>query len=166
MSKITRKLELVANAAIIIVCLLFVGILAQRYFYSPSNAKAEIPVGKNMKVSDVDFSKAEKTLVLAVSATCHFCSESASFYQKITSEASGANLQIVAALPQSASEGKDYLQKLNVPVSEIKQVSLDEINVSGTPTLILFDREGKVVNYWIGKLSPEKEGEVLAKLKS
>ena len=81
-------------------------------------------------------------------------------------ETSGANLQIVAALPQSTTAGKEYLQKLNVPVSEIKQVSFDEINVSGTPTLILLDNEGKVINYWVGKLPPEKEGEVLAKLKS
>ncbi len=34
----------------------------------------------------------------------------------------------------------------------------------GTPTLILVNREGGVKGVWIGKLTPDKESELVAKL--
>ena len=68
---------------------------------------------------------------------------------------------LVAVLPQSVGESQKYLNDLGVSVDDIKQAGLDAVQVRGTPTLIMADRTGTVVESWAGKLPAEAEGEVL-----
>jgi hypothetical protein len=65
-------------------------------------------------------------------------------------------------LPQEVSQGQTYLGKLGVVVDEVRQSTLGAIGVSGTPTLLLVDNKGAVKQSWLGKLSPDKETEVLS----
>jgi hypothetical protein len=41
-----------------------------------------------------------------------------------------------------------------------------ELGVPGTPSLLLVNQAGTVEDTWIGKLSPERETEVLNRLQS
>lgn len=59
---------------------------------------------------------------------------------------------------------KGYLKRLGVSVDEIRQASLDSIGVNGTPTLILVDNRGAVVDFWIGKLAGPTEQKVIDRL--
>jgi thioredoxin-related protein len=102
-------------------------------------------------------------LILALSTTCHFCTESGPFYQRIAEERAGARL--IALLPQSIEESRQYLNKLGIEVSEVRQSPTGALGVTGTPTLILVNNEGAVVNFWVGRLPAEKEAEVLSNLK-
>jgi hypothetical protein len=43
---------------------------------------------------------------------------------------------------------------------------LDSIRVGGTPTLILTNDKGEVTDFWVGKLAPDKEVELINKLNS
>jgi thioredoxin-related protein len=110
------------------------------------------------QVSSVDWSKNEKTLVMAVSSTCHFCTESAPFYRDIRAR---TRVHTIAVLPQSVYEGRNYLSSLGVQVDEVLQAPLNSIDVNGTPTLILVGRDGTVIRTWLGKLPPDLEKEVL-----
>jgi len=105
----------------------------------------------------VDWSKNEKTLVVAISSSCHFCTESAAFYRDIRAR---TRIHTIAVLPQSVNEGRNYLNNLGVQVDEVLQAPLSSIDVSGTPTLILVGRDGTVIRTWLGKLPPELEKEV------
>lgn len=40
-------------------------------------------------------------------------------------------------------------------------VPLEKLKISGTPTLLLVDKTGTVLNAWIGMLSPRQELEVM-----
>jgi hypothetical protein len=71
----------------------------------------------------------------------------------------------VAVLPQPVEEGKRYFETLGVAVDEIRQSSLSAIDVSGTPTLMLVNSNGIVVDSWVGKLRTEQETDVLSKAK-
>lgn len=169
------NLEVTTNIVIIVVALLIGFILVKKYVFPTTvpnqnistlnQAAPKINIGTDIKIPDIDFVRFNKTLVLVVSSTCHFCSESASFYRRILSETNRNKLQIVAVLPQDTNTGKAYLQGLGVQLTEIKQMALSQVNVSGTPTLILLDSSGKVLDFWVGKLPPEKEEKVMATLK-
>jgi thioredoxin-related protein len=67
----------------------------------------------------------------------------------------------VAVLPQSTSDSQKYLNDLGVAVDDTKQAALAEVQVGATPTLILADQSGSVVESWVGKLPDEQEGDVL-----
>jgi hypothetical protein len=161
---------LVANVAIICVAILLAVVLARNYLLPKrapqQSAAASIQPGTKISLAGVDWKANGKTLVLALSTGCHFCTDSASFYQRVAQERAKANnIRLVAVFPESVSEGQKYLGNLGVTVDEVRQARLDSIGVSGTPTLIMTDGEGAVAESWRGKLPREKESEVFARLR-
>lgn len=163
-----KKIEIASNIAIIIVALLFSAFLVSRYLL-PDSAPKPTALAKNggvkpgikLQFSGIDWSKSEKTLVLALSTSCRYCTESVPLYQKLAQQKAGrSNVRLLAVMPQSFDEAQRYLNEHGVSVDEIRQVGLDEINVKGTPTLIMVDQTGTVIHSWVGKLPPEKETEV------
>jgi hypothetical protein len=167
MNNLTKKVEMLANISIIVVASLLVIVLVKVYLRKPV-LTPDIPtaqqtaVGTKLSLPGVDWGQAGQTIVLAISNTCHFCSESAGFYQRLALEkAKHDGLRMIAVLPQEESEGRAYLSGLGVNVDDVKQMPLDAIGVTGTPTLFLVDRAGVVKTSWIGKLTKEKEEEVV-----
>ena len=162
-----KKIEVVANVAIILVALLIGGVFAKRYLLdNRSQPPQKITAGTKVPLQDVDWAKNGQTLLLVLQKGCHFCAESAPFYQGLTREMdSSKSTKLIAVLPQEVNVGQQYLADLKVPISEVKKINPDFLGVSGTPTLILVNHAGEVIDSWTGKLTPDKEIEVLKKLK-
>jgi peroxiredoxin len=112
----------------------------------------------------IDWSKSRQNLVLALSTGCRFCSESADFYRRLVPSAASNGTRVLAILPQPVSGGRSYLEGLGVPVSDVVQSPLSAVEVSGTPTVLLIDGQGKIRKAWVGKLRPEQEQQVIAGL--
>lgn len=168
-----KKIEVVANLAIILVACLLATVLVKNYLFKNHDGQASqqsMPqsqpklAGANLSSLNVNWKQSKQTLVLVISNTCHFCTESAPFYKTLAEKKYGA--QLIAVLPQSAEEGTRYLANLGVAVDEVKQVSLSTIGVSGTPTLMLVNSDGVMINSWVGKLAPQDESLVLASLRN
>jgi len=174
MKNFTRTIEITANVTIITVAALLAVVLVKDHILTrkateaaqtvnqPLQSANQISSAANLSSLDVDWKQNKQTLVLAISSACHFCTDSALFYQKLVQNKKGT--KIIAVLPQSVDEGKHYLENLGVTVDEVRQLPLNKISVRGTPTLMLVDATGSVKELWIGKLSPDKEAQVLASL--
>lgn len=167
---ITQKVEFLANIAIIVVAVLL-GVVLVKSYLLPDRSKdgprdLRVPTGSKVSLPGVDWAGNNRTLLVVLQKGCHFCSESAPFYQRLVREAGGAgNVHLIAVLPQTVDEGRKYLNELGVPIEDIKQAELDAVGVGGTPTLILVNNQAVVVNAWVGKLSAENEEGVLRQLK-
>lgn len=171
MSKLNQKVELVANVLIIVVAVLLGGVIVQKYFFnSPASgnehALVQPKIGSRLNVSDVDLTAQPKTLILALQTTCRFCNESASFYKRLVEGTKDKNVKIVAVFPTSVEEATAHLNQLGVAGMEVKQAPISALETSGTPTLILTNQQGEVTNYWIGKLTPDREQEVINQINS
>lgn len=173
MNEVLKKIELVANLAIVAVALLLCTVLVKSYILpAPTHERARemaetrksIGRGDEVAISGIDWQKNGRTLLLALSSTCHFCTQSAPFYQRVVKER--GDTQLVALLPQSAEEGRSYLEQLNITVADVRQASLARLGLSGTPTLILVSERGIVSDVWVGALAPSKENEVLSRLRA
>ena len=165
-SKFTRTIELTTNIAIIAVAILLGIVLVKNYLLSgpkpDPSAPPTVPTGTRISLQDVNWGAQKRTLLMALSDTCRFCTESAEFYKKLAQErAKHDDVRIIAVLPQDVSAGQAYLNKLGVAVDQVKQSPLDAVGVKATPTLILVDDKGVVTASWVGKLPPDKESEVL-----
>lgn len=170
MNKMFRGTELAANVAIILVGILLGTVLVKNNLFSSPPALAAPPPaiapGTKLSVEGVDWKTNGRTLVLALSVGCRYCTESAPFYKRLAQErANFPNIRLVAVFPQPVAEAQKYLSDLGVSVDEVRQVRLDTIGVAGTPTLIFADASGAVVASWRGKLPGDKETELLARLK-
>lgn len=167
--KLSRSIEMVTNVAILLVALLLGGMLVQRQFFpawTPGRPALpeEIVVGTKLTVPGVTWSQAQKTLLIAVRPGCSYCTASAPFYRRLIEEAQGqARLLVVSGVTED--ETKTYLRELDLPLDEVKQVPMEKVGVIGTPTLILVDRNGAVVDSWVGQLPPDQETKVLDRLK-
>ena len=77
----------------------------------------------------------------------------------------GRGVKIVAVLPQSVAEAQQYLYGAGLHVDAIRQASLREIGVRGTPTMLLVNSGGVITMVWPGELQPEEQDKVLTALK-
>jgi thioredoxin-related protein len=166
MEKTAKKIEVAANVAIIIVALVVVLFFIKNYRTNRAESRAQISTGTKFALKDVNWQDSGKSVVLALSTTCHFCTESAGFYRELVQECQKQHVHTVAVLPQAVNEATSYLKNEGVTVDEVKQGSFPELQISGTPTLLLLDSRGVVKNVWFGKLPDNKEREVLSKLGS
>ena len=167
MSKFNQKVELIANVLIIFVVLALGGLLIQKYFFtSQPNQQARLTpsVGAKMTAPDINWSEKPKTLILALQTGCHFCNESAPFYKRIVETVQNKPVKLVAVFPSSVEQSRIHLADLGLSNMEVKESSLGSLQVSGTPTLILTNDKGEITNFWVGKLPPDKEAEVLNRL--
>lgn len=103
---------------------------------------------------------------LQLQTSCHFCNESAPFYKRLIEDVKGKDIKLVAVIPTDIEKSRSHLDKLGLTNLDVKQASLNSIQVNGTPTLILIDQKGEIINSWVGKLPPNKEAEVISKLTS
>ncbi|MET0650359.1 MAG: hypothetical protein ABW208_27440 [Pyrinomonadaceae bacterium] len=160
-----------ANVAIILVAAVLCAVLIKQYVLPaspnppPSQVqRKQVSKGDKISVPGVDWGQSGQTLLMALSTGCHYCTESAPFYQRLSRERAGKSVRLVALFPQQTDESRQYLNGLGVTVDEVQQVSPGAVDVPGTPTLILVDGQGTVRNVWVGKLSEGKEVEVFASL--
>jgi thioredoxin-related protein len=171
MKNLTKKIEFVANIAIIVVAVLVCVVLVKNYLLADRSKTdprdMRVAAGTKLSLADVDWAKNGQTLLLVLQKGCRYCSESAPFYQRLVRETAGReNLRLIAVLPQETDEGKKYLSDLGLAIDEVRQAELDSVGVKGTPTLILINNAGVVVDSWVGKLPPEQESKVLERLQA
>lgn len=168
---LAKKLEFAANLAIIITSVLIGVVVVRNYILTKpaSTAAAQIKsndptqIGRKLSMPNVDWKQNGQTLLLVLSSTCHFCTESAPFYKRLAQERS--NTRLIAVMPQDVRDGKQYLDDLGVAVDEVRQTSFDLLQVKGTPTLILVNSDGVSTDSWVGKLPDDLEIEVLNRLR-
>jgi len=155
---------------LVVMALLFVGILWKRLHVKPDRQatadRQSIDVGKNFGLRDIDWALNGRTLLLVLSTNCHFCSESAPFYQQIVEKLKTTDIKVVALFPQTVSEGKQYLQDLGVAIGEVRQVDFASLGLSKTPTLMIVNDKGIVGEIWVGKLGVNMQSAVLERLAS
>jgi thioredoxin-related protein len=171
MNKLTEKIELTANILIIVVAFLLGAVLVQKYLLAtpvPAQASARVQptIGSKVNLPDINWADQPKTLILVLNKGCRFCNESAPFYKRIIENTQNKNVKLVAVFSGSIEENQAHLNELGLTRLEVKSSPLNNIQVSGTPTLLLTNDKGEITDFWIGKLTPDKEAEVLNKLNS
>jgi thioredoxin-related protein len=159
-----KKIELAANIGIVIVAILVVILFIRNYTQRQDNPQRTVALGSKFALKNVNWQATGRNLVFAISTTCHFCTESAPFYRKLVEQCKQQHVHTVAVLPQSPAEAQAYLSGEGVTVDEIRQSPLSDLDVSGTPTLVLVDHAGIVKDVWVGKLPSTKEKEVVTTL--
>lgn len=168
MTKLLRRVELITNLFVICAALVFVcsvGWLALRHWSSIPVRHSSIEKGTRLTIPGHDWTTGGQTLVLVLSTDCKYCTASASFYRRLIGEGLTHNTRFVAVLPQSPDESREYLAKLKIQFDDLEQAVPLSLGAKGTPTLILVNPSGVVIQSWEGQLPLNAENEVLAYVK-
>jgi hypothetical protein len=158
-----HRLEVVTNIIVILVAVAIGSVYLKDRFAAPSPQADEVKAGdKLVSLKGWDWGAQDRTLVLVLRKGCHFCEDSAPFYQRLVAQQqAGSKTAIVAVFPDSDDVAKEVVQTEGLAIPAVAGVPLERLKVSGTPTVLLVDRSGKVLNAWDGMLSPRQELEVM-----
>ena len=159
-----NKLEVATNLVVIAFALVVGSLFLKDRLSTAAPESSEVKAGDKLTNLDGwDWGAHDQTLVLVLRKGCHFCEDSAPFYQRLTSQPQqeGSNSTIVAVFPDTADTVKEVVQSEGLRVHTLAGVPLERLKISATPTLLLVDRGGTVLNAWIGMLSPRQELEVM-----
>jgi hypothetical protein len=164
-----KLLDRIANIAVIVGVAVFLAIVVHNRPWRtnaapPSMAEeAEKLKGKTIHVTGIDFPRQRASVLLVISKSCHFCEESLPFYRALATETQG-KVDLLAALPQPRPEAEAYLKEAGVPAAQVASAPPNDLGLSGTPTLVLLDRSGKVQEVWLGFLDGARQAQVRNRL--
>ena len=135
----SRFAGIAANVGIAVLCLTLSAAVAKRVFWTEQSQAppGQVKVGDRVALPNVKLGPGE-TVVLALREGCHFCEASAPLYKQLVEAAqSDKGKRVVAVLPEAADKGKSYLHSLGVDVSDVYNVPFSQLQIRGTPTLLV-----------------------------
>jgi rhodanese-related sulfurtransferase len=122
-------------------------------------------IGSAIREPGLKLSTTRPSAILAVSLSCPYCRSSKEFYRALLSEAHHAGVQVIPVLAEEKEADISQLTLLGFNVADgAIQKNLATLEVSGTPTILLVDKDSRVTKKWEGKLNPNQEKEVFGAL--
>jgi thioredoxin-related protein len=165
MNKLKDILDVTTNVIVVVFAVVAMGVLAKNYFAPPgAGTSAGVVQGSNFpEIAGVDYRQSPRTLILALNVDCRFCTRSVPFYNRLAEaqREKAEQFNIVAAFINKESERvRSYAEEKRLSVEALAGVNLDRLGIHTTPTLVLVDSAGKVLDSWRGALQPDAEREV------
>jgi hypothetical protein len=128
-----------------------------------SRARAAVTayeVGDSLPASSLYHFDAQATLVLWVRSSCRFCTDSMEFYRRIVDRQ--RTVKVIAMGTEDRETLKAYFGRHGVVVDEVISVSPGSLRLFSTPMLLGVTRGGRIDHLWRGRLSSDREADVLA----
>lgn len=151
-------LEVVTNVAILLAATAFLTALSWGFFVqqrAPSTTGGFRKGEEAAVLPNVDYAGAPKTLVVVLNTRCRFCAESVPFYNSLA--AGRAGTRVIAVFPNDEGEVREYARQQSLKLETVAGADLRTLHTESTPTMILVGRDGKILDFWIGKLSAASE---------
>jgi len=158
-----NKLKRILYVALITAVAVLLTVVVRNQFSSPSQAKP----GSLITLPGVHFPAGRKSLVLGISATCHFCRNSLPFYKHLTAQLQN-KVKVVAVLPQPQPRAQAFVSNGGLVATQVVSHKLSAIGIVDTPTLLIVSGEsngkGRVQSTWIGELDQARQRQLLGAL--
>ena len=161
-------LQTVSNIAVLLASIAIIAALSWGYFSQRKTTELEsgLRTDQVLKIPNVDFTKSDRTLVMVLSTTCRFCIASTNFYNKLANSARTGfgRTALKAVFPEDRGLVDRFVKEngMDPQIVTLERFDIGALNVNSTPTLILVDSQGRIVDFWIGMLSKEAEQQVLS----
>lgn len=156
--------EKIINLVVVLAIIIVTGIVVKKYVFDSTDPIQKIEIEQKFSIPEVNWEQNGQTLLLAVKIDCPFCEMSAPFFRQLSDEGSKRNIKIEVVSSDSVEDSKIYLEKFNISVQRVHQISLRKYGFIGTPTLLFVNQDGIVKDMWVGKIDSQNSITVLNKL--
>ena len=88
----------ILNIAILLVAIVLSAVLVRKFFFLPApNSDYRIAIDAKLSIDGINWADSERTVLVALSEECRYCSESAEFYRRLAAGiASQTNTRLIA----------------------------------------------------------------------
>lgn len=158
MSNLDKRLSLdrIANSVFIVSALFLLAVLARNFAGSVGwRGPTDVALGDTLvPPAGWSWEQSPRTLVLALAATCQYCEASAPLYRRLDSlsRASGLGASLLVTFSEQASIAADAMRRYGLNAPHRAGVTYFPWRLSGTPTILLVGRSGRVLAVWRGLL--------------
>jgi hypothetical protein len=126
--------------------------------------RSPVEIGTTLMLTDSGCESSKRSLFLATSANCVYCSEDGAFHDQLLEVAAASEINTVVLLARNGTLPSS-LRQVKRHIRGIHQVDLAAVGVPGTPTVLL--TEGcKVVGSWVGRLGEAQRKAVLGRVRN
>jgi thioredoxin-related protein len=167
-SSFKNKVEIATNILIVLVVLLLGGHYLKAHLGHSSSSDTELTIGNKLESpKGYNWREHDQTLVVAVHKGCVYCERSYPFYRQLESLEHDNHLKahMLVVMPDDPLSGAALLAEQGITSQRIANIPLISIKVSGTPTLLLVDANGRLLQRWVGELDASNTEAVLAQLR-
>lgn len=158
-----KKLEILTNICVILVAVATLIVLVSRSRGGGVGQQRVFRPGDQVKISGISWDTASANVLIAMQIGCHWCEASAGFYKRMVNSKNNG-VRLLAVFPQAESISRAYLSSLGVAIDEVHQADFSQLGITGTPTIMIVDSQGKLGASWQGKLSTAQEDDLLGRL--
>lgn len=164
-----EKIETLTNIIFICLAIIVGTVFVRNMMTQPSqpnisNSSDTPRVGEQLPdMQKYKWASHEQTLVLALRKGCKYCEESMPFYRNLVElkQANKISANIISVFQDPEQLAQEVIKTEKLAVDVISDTKLSNLKVNGTPTLILVDKQGKVLKSWVGKLPKNYEDQVI-----
>lgn len=115
------------------------------------------------RLPTLDYERTRATMLIALDTECEHCVKALTFYKDIARSAA-PGFQVVALFPNTNEPVREYAKRHELSFAIESSVDLSRLNISAMPTLILVDNESKIIDFWVGEASPERQRSIIQTL--
>ena len=168
-NNVRARLELGLNVVIAAAILMIAIVVAKRAFFPAQvtstslQQQAQRLIGTRFTIPGSDSAQQKKSLIFFLKKDCIYCERIAPSYRDLISDARKRNIYMIAILPNSLDEAREYVRSLGLKIDNVQTGSLASYKIPGTPAVLLVDGDGIVKSVWFGA-EPGRENEMREKL--
>jgi hypothetical protein len=166
--KLKSAFEVATSIIVLLSAMAISTVFLTNYYRQRQAVKLEFETGLAKggtlpSVQGLTYADSARTLLLVMNAHCVYCAESVPFYNRIVEAqtSAGSPVKIVALFPNPDAEVKTFVDNRSLKATVMSGANLSQLKLAGTPTVVLVDGAGRIQDFWVGKLTPESEEEVL-----
>ena len=159
------KIEVTTNLLIIAVVLLIGGSYIKARL---SHRQPGLSVGERIVAPPgYDWHKYGQTLVVAVRNGCVYCEHNYPLYRQLDRLEHENHLKahMLMVMPDDAQTGAALLAANGISSQNIPGTLLNRMKVYGTPTLLLVDANGQLLQSWVGELDASRADALVAQMR-
>ncbi|HKV93488.1 MAG TPA: hypothetical protein VJW20_13155 [Candidatus Angelobacter sp.] len=159
------KIEITTNILIVLVLLTIGGTYVKSRLGSHT---VNLSPGKKISAPHgYDWHDHAPTLVVAVRQGCVYCERSYPLYRRLEGLEHDNHLKahMLIVMPDDPTSGAALLKSQGISSQSVPSTVLSDIKVSGTPTLLLVDANGRLLQSWVGELEASKAEALVAQLR-
>ena len=170
--KLKTGLEVATNVAVLLVAVTILGLFAWNYYQGrqlQTRLMSGLQKGTTLAaLPGLNYSASPRTLLIAMNTRCQYCTASVPFYNQLAAfqKANDKTLRVVAVFPDTVDEVHQYVEQKQLGLETMSAMDLSKVNISGTPTMILVDSSGKILDFWVGQLATDVEQQVIESLRT
>src|SRR6185295_13306637 len=127
--KLTTYFDRVANIAVVVAALVLIVLFTRSYLTDSSPQSYPDPLKRGSvlrNIEGVDLHHSVRTLILALSTTCRYCTQDLSFYKQLLSRINtepGGSIQAIALFPEARDQVDAYLSSHELSVTAVAGVN-------------------------------------------